>query len=295
MVNLKKSRIQLITRKIFRRDISCLLPSASCLLLAFFSIITLSCSRRALLDQAQTAWDQGDFATAADKYEQFLKENPQSERASYARYRAATISHRDLKQYGRAIDHYIHFIEDFPRSPDIYQVRMRLAESYAAINKRREAISEYENLLPFLTDEREKRRVRLNIAELYYELNDLGQAVAEYQKVPLNASYDELSERAYLRIGGIRLLRDEFEDAIPAYEIVSQNTKDGAIRRVARLGMADCYERTSQYDLAVKTLEETEPDPKVPDYLKQRITKIREHQRQRNLSTLSVPRLRRKR
>ncbi len=268
----------------------CLLPFAFCLL-----IFLSSCSRAALLDQAQTAWDQGDFATAADKYEQFLKENPQSERASYARYRAATISHRDLKQYYRAIDHYIHFIEDFPRSPDIYQVRMRLAESYAAINKRREAISEYENLLPFLTDEREKRRVRLNIAELYYELNDLGQSVAEYQKVLLNASYDELSERAYLRIGGIRLLRDEFEDAIPAYQMVSQNTKDAAIRRAARLGMADCYERTSQYELAVKTLEETEPDPKSPDYLKQRITKIREHQRQRNLSIPSAPRLRRKR
>jgi tetratricopeptide (TPR) repeat protein len=253
-----------------------------------FSLVLLSCSRRALLDRAQAAWDAGDYAAAAERYEQFLEDNPQSAQAAFARFRAATICHRDLKQFDRAIQHYIHLIEDFPKSPDVYQARLRLAECYAATDKRREAISEYENALPLSTEEKERRRVRLNIAELYYEMNDLGQAVAEYQKVTDNAAYDELSERSNLRIGGIRFLRDEFEDAIPAYRAVADNTKDPTIRRVARFGMADCYERLSQYDLAVKTLEETEPDPKTPNYIQQRVVTIREQQRQRNLSTPST-------
>jgi tetratricopeptide (TPR) repeat protein len=256
---------------------------AFCLLLAFSA-----CSRRALLDQAQAAWDGGDYATAADRYEQFLKDDPQSDKAAFARFRVATIYHRDLKQYDRAIQHYIHVIEDFPKSSDVFRARINLAECYAATDKRREAISEYENVLPFTSDEKEKRRVRLNIADLYYEMNDLGQAVAEYQKVTANAAYDELSERAYLRIGGVRFLRDEFEDAIPAYEAVAQNTKDTTLRRVARFNMADCFERLSQYDLAVKTLEEPEADPKSPDYIKQRIATIRDQQRQRNLTVPSA-------
>jgi tetratricopeptide (TPR) repeat protein len=259
-----------------------LLPLALCLFLSLSA-----CSTRASLDQAQAAWDSGDYAKAAERYEQFIKDNPQSNQTAAARFRAATVCHRDLKQYDRAIQHYIHLIEDFPNSPDVYQARMRLAECYSAIGKRREAISEYENVLPSTTDEKEKRRVRLNIAELYYEMNDFGQAVAEYQKVTANAAYDQLSERAHLRIGGIRFLRDEFEDAIPAYQAVATNTKDPTLRRVARFSMADCYERLLQYDLAVKTLEETEPDPKSPDYIQQRISTIRDQQRQRNLTVPS--------
>jgi tetratricopeptide (TPR) repeat protein len=238
-----------------------------------------------VLDRAQAAWDNGDYARAAEYYEQFISENPRNEQVSFARYRAATIYYRDLRKYDRAIEHYIHLIEDFPKSPDLLDARMRLAECYAATGKRREAISEYENLLAMVTDDKEKRKVRLNIAELYYELNDLVQAISEYRNVTGNEVYDELSERAYLRIGGIRLLRNEFEDALTAYQAVAQNTGNSMIRRIARFGIADCYQRASLYDLAVKTLEETEPDPNSPEYIQKRITNIREQQRERNLST----------
>jgi len=256
-----------------------LLPVAFCFLTS-----TTACSRGEILDRAQAAWDNGDYAKAAEYYEQFIRENPRNGQVSFARFRAATIYHRDLKKYDRAIEHYIHLIEDFPKSPNLLDARMRLAECYAAAGKRREAISEYENLLSMITDGQEKRRVRLNIAELYYELNDLGQAIPEYQSVTGNELYDELSERAYLRIGGIRLLRNEFEEALSAYQAVAQNTGDSMIRRIARFGIADCYQRVSLYDLAVKTLEETEPDPNSPEYIQQRITNIRQQQRERNLS-----------
>jgi tetratricopeptide (TPR) repeat protein len=250
-------------------------------------IFSSSCSRGALLDKAQAAWDSADYAGAATYYEQFLKESPQSDKAEFVRLRVATICQRDLKDYDRAIQHYIHFIEEFPRSPDIVQARTQLGVCYRLTGRRREAISEYEGVLPKIGDERERRRLRLNIADMYFDLNDRGQALAEYQKVITDAPYDELTERAYLGIGGIRLLRDEYEDAIPAYEMVASNTKDSMVRRSARFGMADCYERTFQYDKAIQTLEQTEPDPKSPDYIRQRIANIREQQRQRNMSTPS--------
>jgi tetratricopeptide (TPR) repeat protein len=247
----------------------------------------LSCSRGALLDSAQAAWDRADYAAAADYYERFLKENPHSDKAEFVRLKAATICQRDLKQYDRAIQHYIHFIEEFPESPDLVQARTQLGACYGLTNRHREAIAEYEGVLPKISDENERRRLRLNIADMYIDLNDRGQALAEYQKVVANAPYDDLAERAHLRIGGIRMLRDEYEDAIPAYEKVATNTKDQMVRRNARLGMADCYERTLQFDKAVQILEQTEPDPKAPGYIQQRIANIREQQRQRNFSSPS--------
>ncbi len=250
-------------------------------------ILSPACSRRAQLESAQNAWDNGDYPKAADRYEQYLKDNPTSEKAAFARYQAATIYRRDLKQCDRAIPHYIHLIVNFPNSPDVYNARMHLAECYDKTEKPREAITEYENLLPFTADEKEKRRFRTQIAELYYKMNDYGQAIAEYQKVTGNATYDDLSELAWLQLAGIRLLRDEYDEAIPAYQTVAANTKDGEIRRLARYRLADCFERIFQYDQAVKTLEESEPDPKSPNYLQERIATIRDNQRQRSISSPS--------
>jgi tetratricopeptide (TPR) repeat protein len=249
----------------------------------------LSCSGGALLDKAQAAWDNTDYAAAADYYEQFLKENPRSDKAEFARLKVATIYRRDLKQYDRAIEHYIHFIEEFPKSPDIVEARVRLGDCYGQIRKYREAIGEYEGVLPKITDESERRRLRLNIADMYFDMNDRGQALAEYQKVVADATYDSLTERAYLQIGGIRLLRDEYEDAIPAYQTVASKTKDLMVRRAARYSLADCYVRTLQYDQAIRILEQTEPDPKSPTYIQKRIASIREQRRQRNLSTPFPP------
>jgi tetratricopeptide (TPR) repeat protein len=243
------------------------------------------CSRKGeLLDRAQTSWDKGDFAGAAEKYEEFLKNNPHHEQAADARLRVANTYYYNLKSYEKAIPHYIRLIEDFPKSPDASAARQRLAECYVELGKRQEAINEYEGLLSTSGDEVDRRRIRLNIADLYYDLNDLGQALAEYEKVRDPATYDQLTERALLRVAGIRVLRDEFEEALAAYSEVVKNSKDRAMIRQARLGVADCYARTFEYDQAVRTLEQTEPETTSPDDLKHRIAAIREEQRQRNFS-----------
>ena len=260
----------------------CLLPFAFCLL-----IFLSGCSRKAQLESAQAAWDGGDYAGAAERYEEFLKQNPQGDKAAFARLQAATICRRDLKQYDRAIQHYLQFIEDFPKSQEIYQARLSLAECYTATQKLREAVGEYESALPAASDSKEKRRIRLKIADLYYDLKDLGQAMAEYKKVTADAAYDELCEKAYLQIGGIHLLRDEFDEAIPSYQAVVQYTQDPPLRRTARIRLADCYERTFAYEQAIQTLKETEADLASPDYIPQRIASIQEQQRQRNISPQS--------
>lgn len=248
------------------------------------AVVTLAgCSRTELIDQAQQAWDDGDFAGAADLYEAFLRDNPHREDAPAIRYRVATICSRDLRQYDRAIEHLIRLIEEHPRFPEIRQARLRLADCYAAVGRKDEAISEFETLLPLVADEKERRRLRLGVAELYYEKNDLRQSLVEYQRVLNGGVYDELAERANLRIGQVRYLRDEFDEALPAYQTVIDHSADPAIKRLAQLGKVDCLERALRFDLAVRAVEEIESDPKLPDFKLRRIEEIREKQRQRSL------------
>lgn len=264
------------TRVLFR---CCLLLAACCLLLPAFT----ACRNRALLDQARQAVETGDHQAAVSYYEEFLKAHPNHDQTGNAHFEAGNIYLFNLKQYDKAVAHYIQLIEGSPRSPHLFQARQRLAKSYVSLDRRREAINEYENLLTAFPDQVDQRRIRLEIADLYFEQNDLRQARTEYQKVISPDKYDSLTERAYLQIGGICVLLENIEDAIPVYQTVVRQTPDQEIRHRAALLLADCYQRTLQFEEAVKTLEQTEPDPKAPDEIKRRIAAVRELQKQRGL------------
>lgn len=239
-------------------------------------------SRDSLLTQAQAAWDRSDFQAAVTKYEEYLKNAPSPEQAANVHFEAARVYYLNLKQYDRAAEHYIRLIEDFPQFPKREQAYHQLAECFELMKKPREAISEYESLLIAFPETSDRRKVRLAIADLYNDY-DQSQALVEYQKVVKDAPYDELSEKAYLRIGGVRYVRESFEEAIPAYQAVADSTKDAVIRRQARERLADCYEGMVNYDKACEILEKTEPDPKDPEYLHKKIEGIRSRQRTRRL------------
>ena len=117
--------------------------------------------------------------------------NPQHELAAAARFRAANTYYYNLKNHERAIQHYVHLIEDFPRSSEVTAARQRIGECYAALGKHREAINEYESLLASGVEGIDRRRMRLNIADLYYDLNDLGQALEALVPWALKKSLDE--------------------------------------------------------------------------------------------------------
>lgn len=254
-----------------------------------FLVVTItlaSCAARpAVLDQAQTAWDQGDYNKAAFLYEEFIRNNKGNDKVSPVRFKLANTYFYNLKQYDRAIQHYVAIVEDDPNSPNVDKAKERIAECYVALGKLKEAVSEYESLARNHHNEVDLRRIRLNIADLYYDLNDLGQALAEYQKVVEGSIYDDTAQRSWLRIAGIRFLRDEFGDALRAYQTLSEKTTDPDIRRQARFGIADCLERTFEYDLAVRILEQTEVDSRNPDFIPKRIAAIRQHQKERNLGS----------
>ena len=98
-----------------------------CLLLFTSSVFSLSCrSRDALLTQAQTAWDNKDYAAATVSYEEFLKDSQPSDQTAEIHFKAANIYYLNLKQYDHAAEHYIRLIEDYPKFPSIEQSHQRL-------------------------------------------------------------------------------------------------------------------------------------------------------------------------
>ena len=135
---------------------------ARLLILTMTLTLASSCAaRRGQLDQAQMAWDQGDYAKAASIYEAFIKDNKGSDSVPPIRYKLANIYFYNLKQYDRAIQHYIGIVEDSPSSPDVDKAKERIAECYVALGKLKEAVSEYESLARAHRPDIDARRIRL--------------------------------------------------------------------------------------------------------------------------------------
>jgi tetratricopeptide (TPR) repeat protein len=230
------------------------------------------------LKHANEAWDSGDYEVAAEEYENFLSEDPTSEKASQARFQLGNIYYLNLGRYDQARMHYREFLSRAPSHADAPVARERLAEVLAELGRSYEAIAEYENLNPQDADER--RRIRLRIADLYFDQKNYNQAITEYEKVIEAGGYDELTERAYLREATIyHVARGQFQMALPIYRKLASSSGDPEVQRRALYGVADCYAGLFQFDEAIKALGEIK-DQSEQAYVARRLAEMEQRKRE---------------
>jgi tetratricopeptide (TPR) repeat protein len=229
------------------------------------------------LKRGAEAWDSGDYAGAAEEYEQYIQRYPAGQQSLEARFQLANIYYFNLQRYEQARLHYKEFIEQEPASPKAYTARERLAGVLADLGRSYEAIAEYENLIP--QDPAERRRVRLLIADLYYNQKNYSQALTEYEKVIEQAEFDDLSEQAYLREATIYNARSQYRQALEVYRRLASQTADPESRRRAIYGIAEAHAGLFEFDEAVKALKQIE-DESEQNYIAARITELEQKKRE---------------
>src|SRR5262245_60576892 len=69
---------------------------------------------RTVLEQAEDAWDSGDYKQSAQLYERFLEQEPAGVRAADARYQLANIYYFNLRRFDQARANYAAFLEQDP-------------------------------------------------------------------------------------------------------------------------------------------------------------------------------------
>jgi tetratricopeptide (TPR) repeat protein len=230
------------------------------------------------ISQAISAWDSGDYATAADEYERFLQVYPTGEQSLEARFQLANVYYFNLNRYEQARLHYKEFLNQSPSHTNARKARERLAEVLSELGRSYDAIAEYENLHP--QDGKDRRRIRLRIADSYYEQKNYSQALTEYLKVTEQPEYDELSEQAYLREASIyHITRSQYKEAIPIYQKLADQTSDAKVQTRALYGIADCYAEILELDQAVKVLREIK-DESEQAYIAKRISEFESRKRE---------------
>ncbi|HXG67723.1 MAG TPA: tetratricopeptide repeat protein [Blastocatellia bacterium] len=251
------------------------------LVIAAALVFTLRPPRRAgdgSLASAAAAWDDGDYALAAERYEEYLGRSPEGEASLQARFQLANIYHLNLQRHDRACPHYEEFLRQAPAHAEAATARERLAQSLAELGRSYEAIAEYEKLNP--QDANERRRIRLQIADLYFDQKNYSQALTEYAKVTEGAQYDDLSERAHLREASIyHISRGEYKPALPIYQKLASQTANPDVRRRALYGISDCLAGLSEFDQAIATLREIE-DAGEQEYIARKTAELERQKRE---------------
>jgi tetratricopeptide (TPR) repeat protein len=229
------------------------------------------------LKRAAEAWDSGDYQTAVNEYEQYLRRNPTGQQSVEARFQLANIYYLNLQRYEQARSHYVEFLDQDPANPKASTVRERLAAVLADLGRSYEAINEYEKLNP--QDKADRRRIRLLIADLYYDQKNFSQALTEYEKVIEEADFDDLSEQAYLREATIYNTRSQYKQALEVYQRLVAQAKDPESQRRATYGIADSYAGLYQFDEAVKALKQIK-DESEQSYINSRVAELEQKKRE---------------
>lgn len=251
--------------------------------------LTAGCGTKAMSarERAHEEWRDGDYEAAAAAFESYLAGHAHEPEAEEARFLLADTYHHNLKRYDRARDQYALFLEQYPRSARAYEARQRLAEVFVALESPREAIAQYELLLQEHPATPEARKIRSTIADIYYEAGDFNQAEVEYLRVAENAPYDELTEQALLRLGGIYSQhRRESERAIPIYDRIAASTGDRAVKRNALHSLSQVYVDLFRFDEAIATLRRID-DPEEARYVAERSAEL-ERQKQEHADAPAV-------
>lgn len=257
-------------------------PAAIGLILTGVFLAGCGVGSRPPIERARDAWRNQDYATAAQAYEEYLATEPVGDEAADARFTIADVYYHNLKQYEPARNHYAAYLAAYPTGVRAYEARERLAEVNVELKNLPEAVAQYELLLVEHPNPPDWRKIRSTIADLYYRMEDFNQSDIEYTKVVENASYDELTEQALLRLASIAYrVRSRGEVALPLYERVATSTSDPAVRRAALKSLSEVYADMFRFDEAVATLKRID-DPAEAEYVERRTAEL---EKQRKLHT----------
>ncbi len=237
------------------------------------------------LRRALEAWDAGDYRAAAQEYEEFLQAEPSGEQSLEARFQLANIYYLNLSRYDQALAHYREFLGQDASHPMAATARERMAEVLAETGRAYEAVAEFEKLNS--QDQTEWRRIRLRIADLYFDQRNYSQALTEYEKVT-EGTYDEMSERAYLREASIyHIAREQYQQALPIYQKLASQSADAETRQRAVYGIADCYAGLFRFDEAVETLRQV-ASASEQNYVAKRIAELEQKRQEAALARSKV-------
>ncbi len=109
-------------------------------------------------------------------------------------------------------------------------------------------------------------------ADHLYDTGDYYLAIGEYERYLFEDPAGDAAAHAQIRIGQSYLRGERFPEAAAHFDTIAEQSRDPALRGLARLDAAAARSRGGEQDLAVQELLELVPDPALSPALRDRAT-----------------------
>jgi tetratricopeptide (TPR) repeat protein len=222
---------------------------------------------------------RGEYREAIRHYKEIVLRNPSSAEAPRALYEVGVIYFLELRDVEAAKRIFREVNGDYPQSSSATDARRMLARIYGdEQGELLRAIRAYEQILDEYED-RDKKEIQLAIADYYYDLDDMTTAVAGYGSVIDEHAYDDLSDRAYIRLALISAFQGHEEESLDALEALLSRSDNPVSRRRALMIAVDVHLASDRYEGGEACLERADREfPDDPEILDRRARLTRREQ-----------------
>ena len=230
--------------------------------------------------QAQEAIDNKNYRTAIGILEHVIKRDSQNSLGLKAAREAARISTFEIKDYKKAIEFNRVLVLYSPNPEERVNAQKEISNiNFDHLQNYQEAVTEFSKLLQMPLSNLESAKYKISISRANYYVGNFFQAESEINEL-LRLKLDrEMRFNALVLLGNILVAKKEFLKAADVYRGLIRDYNEMAMKENVPLTLAVCYEESSDYVNAIKTLETMIGKYSPPEYIELRIKRLKERLR----------------
>ena len=194
----------------------------------------------------ESYFQEKDYAEALTRYKQISLGN---EKLMPSAMYSMAYCYYNLKDYDNCVYIFNDFVKMYPSESRMLDAKLRLADSYFAVKKYKDAQSEYKDLLK--PNSKNQDYVFYQYGLALFKSGQSKEAVAQLKKLVEKFPKSEYAESGIYLTGWISFQLGNIQNAIGHYQDLLQKYPNSSSAAQAVYSLGDCYYNLGAYDTAI--------------------------------------------
>lgn len=229
----------------------------------------------ALFWSADANFQMGEFSSAAQQFDSFIRQYPEHELVGAAKY-SLGWSYFQMGDFASATAPLIDFLNNYEPPPIVlypYEIdtKLRIGDAFYAQGKYQEALEYYRATIGA---EPGGDYAMYQVANSYYRMNRNFEAVTEFRRLLRIYPFSSLREQAAYNIAYIYLNTGNYDQAIEEFRAVISKYPNTEWAARAQYNIGDSYYNAGQYEEAIDAYQQVLEEYPRSDYILEAINGI---------------------
>ena len=201
---------------------------------------------------AWTFFEQGQYEKAQAAFAHMVKDFPAHPLVEDALFKLAQCAH-NLGQYAPAIDLFTRYTHKYPQSARLAEAFFFLAEAYYYTEDYLTAMTYYAKAADISTEANVVYLARVSLGWCYLKIDKLELAKRNFLDAETyGRQHDTLTDDVYLGLATLDVAREEYDEALTAYQTILDDFPQSPKIPEAQLGRANIYYARQDYPAAIR-------------------------------------------